>query len=65
LWHVPILWFAFQRLAAQPVALQVTVFAVLMVTAPVALYRFVEAPLIHVGAALAQRSVAPKLAPSH
>jgi peptidoglycan/LPS O-acetylase OafA/YrhL len=52
--HEPILWFAFDKLKASP-AVQWSVFILLMLAVPVALYRFVEHPMIRVGTRLAER----------
>jgi peptidoglycan/LPS O-acetylase OafA/YrhL len=61
--HVPILWFAFQRLHNQPVWLQVSAGLGLLATVPIILYHFVEAPMIRVGARIALRMAAePALA---
>ncbi len=53
LWHFPITWFAFRKLAAYPAWERVTVYALLMIAVPFALYHAVEAPMIRKGAALA------------
>lgn len=51
--HVPIMWFAFQRLSTEAVWLQVTIFVVLMPLVPVLFYHLVEAPFIRIGARIA------------
>jgi len=61
--HVPILWFAFQRLHHQPIWLQIGICVALLVTVPVMLYHFVEAPMIRVGALIARLLLTEK-APS-
>jgi peptidoglycan/LPS O-acetylase OafA/YrhL len=55
--HVPILWFAFQKLHDQPIYLRVMVCLALLVTVPVILYQLLEAPMIRLGAGLARRLV--------
>jgi peptidoglycan/LPS O-acetylase OafA/YrhL len=58
--HVPILWFAFQRLHDRPMWLQISICLVLLVTIPILLYHFVEAPMIRVGARMARLLVPEK-----
>lgn len=58
--HVPIQWFAFQQLHNQPMWLQIAVCTVLVITVPVILYHYLEAPLIRVGGRLAQKLVSPR-----
>ncbi|MGA2447879.1 MAG: acyltransferase family protein [Polyangiaceae bacterium] len=55
LWHFILIWFAFARLAAAPLASRWVVFVVLLIGVPVTLYHLVEAPMIRVGAATARR----------
>jgi peptidoglycan/LPS O-acetylase OafA/YrhL len=53
--HVPILWFAFQRLAGLPGYVQFAVFAGLIVAVPAILYHSIEEPLIRIGSRLSER----------
>ena len=53
--HVPLMWFAAERMAGQPAALRVGVFLVLAVATPVLLYHTVEKPFVDFGARLAAR----------
>jgi peptidoglycan/LPS O-acetylase OafA/YrhL len=52
--HVPVLWFAFQKLSGQPEVVQVLVCTVLLVAVPVMLFHWLESPMIGVGAKLAR-----------
>lgn len=61
--HVPILWFAFQRLSAQPVLVKVLVCTALLVAVPAMLFHLLESPMIGVGSKLARAlEVKPALA---
>ena len=60
--HVPILWFAFMRLAAWPWWAQTAIALALMVAVPVLLYHTVEAPMIAVGARIAHSMESQDLA---
>ncbi len=53
--HVPILWFAFQKLHNKSFPIQVGICLLLLVTVPVVLYHGLEAPLLNFGAKLANR----------
>jgi peptidoglycan/LPS O-acetylase OafA/YrhL len=53
--HVPILWFAFQKLAGLPGYAQFMVFGALIAAIPAILYYSIEEPLIRVGARLSER----------
>lgn len=51
--QVPILWFAFDKLAARPAIFRVAVCAVLLLGVPAALYHLIEEPMIRLGARFA------------
>jgi peptidoglycan/LPS O-acetylase OafA/YrhL len=51
--HVPIMWLAFQQLADRAWPVQALTFLTLIVAVPPMLYHGIEAPLIRVGARLA------------
>jgi peptidoglycan/LPS O-acetylase OafA/YrhL len=53
--HLPVFWLAFVLLRGTPFAVQIAVCAALSVLLPVALYHWVEAPMIARGASLAAR----------
>jgi len=53
--HVPILWFAFQKLAGHPAYLQIVVFATLITAVPAVLYHSIEDPFIRIGSRLSER----------
>ena len=55
--HVPIFWFAFHKLHAQPIYTRISVCLMLLVAIPVILYHSLEAPMIRLGARLAKRLV--------
>jgi peptidoglycan/LPS O-acetylase OafA/YrhL len=55
LFHVPIMWLAFERMNAAPVALRWLVLAVLTVFVPWLAYVLIERPLIEVGKKIASR----------
>jgi peptidoglycan/LPS O-acetylase OafA/YrhL len=57
--HLPIMWLAFDRMAAYPRALQWTTFAVLSCLMPLAAYHLIESPLIRVGGVVANRFRTP------
>jgi peptidoglycan/LPS O-acetylase OafA/YrhL len=53
--HVPILWFAFTKLHGMSLVVQVGVGVSLLVAIPVALYHWIEEPMIKVGVRLSDR----------
>ena len=55
LWHFISIWFAFVVVGGTSIVLSIALFAVLLFAIPVALYHFVEAPMIRVGARVAER----------
>jgi peptidoglycan/LPS O-acetylase OafA/YrhL len=54
--HIPIMWFAYQKLAL-PRAVQTLVFFALVIAIPALLYHAVEEPMIRAGARIAQKLV--------
>jgi peptidoglycan/LPS O-acetylase OafA/YrhL len=56
LWHVPILWLAFQKLHQLPRGAQFAICVVLLIVLPYFLHRFVESPMIILGARIARSS---------
>ena len=58
--HVPILWFAFEKLGPQRRAEGILVAVALLIAVPVVLYHFVEEPFIRMGARLATRLTPPR-----
>jgi peptidoglycan/LPS O-acetylase OafA/YrhL len=55
LFHMPIMWLAFERMSAAPMALRWLVLAVLTVVVPWLAYVLIERPLIEVGQEIARR----------
>jgi peptidoglycan/LPS O-acetylase OafA/YrhL len=53
--HFFCIWFAFERLQSRALFVRSAVFLVLFVGLPVALYHFIEEPMIHLGKSLAER----------
>jgi peptidoglycan/LPS O-acetylase OafA/YrhL/lysophospholipase L1-like esterase len=53
--HFVLIWFAFVRLAALPEAARIAIFSGLLVAVPVALYHFVQAPLLRLGSKVSAR----------
>jgi len=56
-----VMWFAFVRLAAEPLAMQWAIFIVLSVALPFLAYHLLEAPMIRFGAVLAKRTITRKV----
>jgi peptidoglycan/LPS O-acetylase OafA/YrhL len=61
--HAPLMWLAFVRLKALPVAIQAGLFTVLLVIGAVSLYHLIEAPMIRLGVSLSKpRTLAARAA---
>jgi peptidoglycan/LPS O-acetylase OafA/YrhL len=58
--HVMCIWFAFEYLRGSPVAEQWSIFILLIIVIPMVLFHAVEAPMIRLGAHLADRWFAPR-----
>jgi len=54
------IWFAFEYLRGSPVAEQWSIFILLIIVIPMVLFHAVEAPMIRLGAHLADRWFAPR-----
>lgn len=63
LFHFPILEFAFMSMADRPVAMQWSVFLVLLLLLPYLGYHLIEHPMIKLGGAWSERKTVSKVAP--
>ena len=55
LWHAPVLWFAFLKLAGQPWPVRIVICVILLTATPVALFHLIESPMINAGKRVADR----------
>jgi peptidoglycan/LPS O-acetylase OafA/YrhL len=60
--QIPVLWFAFFKLKALPLALQWVVFVVLIVGVPIASYHLIEEPFMKLGRAITKVKKSPRKA---
>jgi peptidoglycan/LPS O-acetylase OafA/YrhL len=61
--HIPLMWFTLKVLAPYPLVIRLVVLFISSAVVPMFLYRFVEKPMIGVGARLASRLVRTALKP--